>query len=78
MGAKTSTNKLFSIRQLNFSLLALHNDPIPDLQKQLAEVQMSGNAALAAEISAKLDRENHKRQQWAVSLESLVSANVAI
>ncbi|KAI0812270.1 ubiquitin carboxyl-terminal hydrolase [Irpex lacteus] len=50
---------------LNFSLLALHNDPIPDLQKQLAEVQTSGNAALAAEISAKLDRENHKRQQWA-------------
>ncbi|KAI0693013.1 hypothetical protein BC835DRAFT_1406877 [Cytidiella melzeri] len=50
---------------LNFSLLALHNDPIPGLTKQLAELQTSGNATLAAEVSAKLDRENHKREQWA-------------
>ena len=55
--------------QLNFSLLALHNDPIPSLEKQLAELHASGNASLAAEVSAKLDRENHKRQQWAVSLQ---------
>ncbi|KAI0344532.1 ubiquitin-specific protease [Trametopsis cervina] len=50
---------------LNFNLLALHNDPIPELQRQIAEFNASGNTAAAAEISAKLFRENHKRQQWA-------------
>jgi ubiquitin carboxyl-terminal hydrolase L5 len=59
--------------QLNFSLLALHNDPIPDLHKQLVELNSSDNAAMAAEVSAKLDRENHKRQQWAVSPKLLIS-----
>ena len=58
---------LIALRQLNFNLLALHNDPIPELEKQLAELQVSGNTAAAAEASAKLERENHKRQQWAVS-----------
>ncbi|THG96179.1 hypothetical protein EW026_g5608 [Hermanssonia centrifuga] len=50
---------------LDFSLLALHDDPVPSLQKHLADLQASGNQAEAAEVAAKLERENHKREQWA-------------
>ncbi|KAI0790714.1 ubiquitin carboxyl-terminal hydrolase [Abortiporus biennis] len=49
---------------LEFSLLALHEDPIPALQKSLTEVQASGNHAAAEEILIKLANENAKRERW--------------
>lgn len=51
--------------QLQFNLMALHDDPIPILQNQLTELQAAGNAIQASEVAARLERENHKRQQWA-------------
>ncbi|GJE95832.1 cysteine proteinase [Phanerochaete sordida] len=51
--------------QLQFNLLAVHDDPIPTLQTQLSEAQAAGSADLAAQLAARLERENHKRQQWA-------------
>ncbi|KAI0930645.1 hypothetical protein AcW1_003613 [Taiwanofungus camphoratus] len=52
---------------LEFSLLALHEDPLPPLQAQLAESQSAGRQSEAAELIARLSNENAKRERWAVS-----------
>ncbi|KAG5638795.1 hypothetical protein H0H81_010024 [Sphagnurus paluster] len=50
---------------LEFSLLALRDDPIPSLQTRLQEYQSSGNSAAAAEVISSISNENSKRQRWA-------------
>ncbi|KAI0321231.1 ubiquitin-specific protease [Amylostereum chailletii] len=50
---------------LEFSLLALHDDPLPALQQQLQAFQQSGNGAAAAEVAQQLANENAKRERWA-------------
>ena len=59
--------------QLEFSLLALHDDPLPLLHRQLQTLQQSGNSAAAAEIDQQLANENAKRERWAVSFDPLHS-----
>jgi ubiquitin carboxyl-terminal hydrolase L5 len=53
--------------QLEFSLLALRDDPIPVLQSQLSELQAAGRHDEVAEVIVKLTTENSKRERWAVS-----------
>ncbi|KZP12384.1 cysteine proteinase [Athelia psychrophila] len=50
---------------LEFSLLALRDDPLPALQAQLWQAQHSGDHAIASELLATLDAENTKRERWA-------------
>ncbi|KAI0259225.1 ubiquitin-specific protease [Gloeopeniophorella convolvens] len=50
---------------LEFSLLALHDDPLPELQAQLAEAQSSGDGAREAELAQRLADEHAKRERWA-------------
>ncbi|KAI0633291.1 ubiquitin-specific protease [Trametes polyzona] len=50
---------------LEFSLLAVHDDPVPRLQEQLAQLQAVGQQAEAAELVVKLANENSKRERWA-------------
>ncbi|KDQ49378.1 hypothetical protein JAAARDRAFT_42945 [Jaapia argillacea MUCL 33604] len=52
---------------LEFSLLALHDDPLPSLQSRLKVLQESGkgNDSEAAEIIVKLSTESAKRERWA-------------
>ncbi|CAL1708090.1 unnamed protein product [Somion occarium] len=50
---------------LEFSLLALHDDPLPTLQTSLSEAQASGNHAAVEEIMVRLANENSKRERWA-------------
>ncbi|OBZ67119.1 Ubiquitin carboxyl-terminal hydrolase 2 [Grifola frondosa] len=50
---------------LEFSLLALHDDPIQSLHAQLAQLQTSGLQSEAAEVIVKLANENSKRERWA-------------
>lgn len=52
--------------QLEFSLLALRDDPLPALQSQLDELQASGHQAEAAEIVVKLSTEKSKLDRWNV------------
>lgn len=55
--------------QLEFSLLALRDDPLPALHAQLTQVQASGDySMIEEEILLKIDAENSKRNQWAVSV----------
>lgn len=56
------------VPQLEFSLLAVHDDPIPRLQEQLAQLQAAGHQSEASELAVKLATENSKRERWAVSL----------
>lgn len=53
--------------QLEFSLLALRDDPLPALQVQLDASQSSGNSQAAAEILSVISNEQSKRKRWAVS-----------
>ncbi|EAU91558.1 ubiquitin-specific protease [Coprinopsis cinerea okayama7 len=50
---------------LEFSLLALHDDPLPTLQSQLQEAQTAGNSAVEADLLARISNENAKRENWA-------------
>lgn len=50
---------------LEFSLLALHEDPLPILQQHLTDAQAAGDVAAAEEILIKLSNENNKRERWA-------------
>ncbi|VDB95364.1 unnamed protein product [Peniophora sp. CBMAI 1063] len=50
---------------LEFSLLALHDDPLPLLRTQLDSAQSTGDGILAAEVSQRLEEENAKRERWA-------------
>ncbi|KAE9408613.1 ubiquitin-specific protease [Gymnopus androsaceus JB14] len=49
---------------LDFSLLALRDDPLPLMQAELAELQASGKQSEAAELVVKLESENSKRNRW--------------
>lgn len=60
------THRLY--RQLEFSLLAIHDDPLPRLQEQIAQLQAAGQQAEASELMVKLANENAKRENWAVRL----------
>ena len=53
--------------QLEFSLLALRDDPLPALQSRLQELQAAGRDGEAAEVTMKLADEQAKRERWAVS-----------
>ncbi|KAK1225290.1 hypothetical protein PQX77_011809 [Marasmius sp. AFHP31] len=50
---------------LDFSLLALRDDPLPALQAELKNLQSSGRESDAAELVVKIENENHKRERWA-------------
>lgn len=53
--------------QLEFSLLAVHDDPLPRLQEQIAQLQAAGQQAEASELVVRVANENAKRKNWAVS-----------
>ncbi|KAH9993210.1 ubiquitin-specific protease [Russula vinacea] len=50
---------------LEFSLLALHDDPFPTLETQLADAQSAGDGAREAELAQRLADEHAKRERWA-------------
>ena len=52
---------------LEFSLLALHDDPLLALQDQLADAQRTGDQSMVVELMQKISDENAKRERWAVS-----------
>lgn len=52
---------------LEFSLLALHDDPLPSLQSQLNEAHTAGNETLAINLMDRISDESSKRERWAVS-----------
>ncbi|TFK25557.1 ubiquitin-specific protease [Coprinopsis marcescibilis] len=49
---------------LEFSLLALRDDPLPSLQVQLQQAQASGNHAVESEVVSRISNENAKRERW--------------
>ncbi|KAF9268766.1 ubiquitin-specific protease [Marasmius fiardii PR-910] len=50
---------------LDFSLLALRDDPLPKMQSQLKTLQTSGKETDAAELVIKIANETSKRERWA-------------
>ncbi|KAF8348180.1 hypothetical protein F5887DRAFT_1060345 [Amanita rubescens] len=50
---------------LEFSLLALHDDPLPAYQKQIQDLQRSGDSTGVAGLMNKIADENAKRERWA-------------
>jgi len=50
---------------LEFSLLALRDDPFPTLQTELSDAQASGDGAREAELAQRLADEHSKRERWA-------------
>jgi ubiquitin carboxyl-terminal hydrolase L5 len=54
--------------QLEFSLLAVRDDPLPGLQAQLTELRSTGREAEAAEVTVQVSTEEAKRERWAVSV----------
>ncbi|KAF5386135.1 hypothetical protein D9615_002343 [Tricholomella constricta] len=55
----------YPVGALEFSLLALRDDPLPSLLTRLQEVQASGNSAATAEILSQISNEKSKQQRWA-------------
>ncbi|KAF9467330.1 ubiquitin carboxyl-terminal hydrolase [Collybia nuda] len=55
----------YPVGALDFSLLALRDDPLPILRLRLQKAQGSGNSAEAAEIMSMISNENSKRDRWA-------------
>lgn len=55
-----------SLCQLEFSLLALRDDPLPALKTQLEHLERSGNHSEASQVFVKINNENLKRERWAV------------
>ncbi|KAF9476363.1 hypothetical protein BDN70DRAFT_839385 [Pholiota conissans] len=55
----------YPIGALEFSLLALRDDPLPSLQSELERYQALGNSAILNEISSRIHNENSKRERWA-------------
>ncbi|KAF9070849.1 ubiquitin carboxyl-terminal hydrolase [Rhodocollybia butyracea] len=49
---------------LDFSLLALRDDPLPLMQSELAALQTAGKQAEAAELVYRLESETSKRNRW--------------
>lgn len=64
--------------QLEFSLLALRDDPLPALQAQISAAQQAGNHGLEDELLARLSNESSKRERWAVSGNCRLLANVYV
>lgn len=54
---------IYSICKLEFSLLALRDDPLPALKTQLEHLQQTGRQS---EVLVKISNENSKRERWAV------------
>ena len=52
---------------LEFSLLALHDDPLSALQEQLVVAQSTGDQSLVVDLMQRISDENAKRECWAVS-----------
>ncbi|KAK0226186.1 hypothetical protein IW262DRAFT_1266454 [Armillaria fumosa] len=50
---------------LEFSLLAVRDDPLPSLQSQLQQLQSAGLESEAAELVVKISTETSKRDRWA-------------
>ncbi|KAH0827325.1 hypothetical protein J3R83DRAFT_3951 [Lanmaoa asiatica] len=50
---------------LEFSLLALRDDPLPALKTQLERVQQTGNRSEASQVLVRISNENSKRERWA-------------
>ncbi|KAI0288115.1 ubiquitin-specific protease [Russula brevipes] len=50
---------------LEFSLLALHDDPLPTLQTALADAQTSGDGDRETDLAQRLADEHAKRERWA-------------
>lgn len=50
---------------LDFSLLALRDDPLPAMQSQLKSLQRAGKEADAAELVIEIANEANKRERWA-------------
>ncbi|XP_006460907.1 hypothetical protein AGABI2DRAFT_68834 [Agaricus bisporus var. bisporus H97] len=55
----------YPVGSLEFSLLALRDDPLPILQARLEQYQSSGRVTKAAETIAAISNENNKRERWA-------------
>ncbi|KAH9979089.1 hypothetical protein BGW80DRAFT_1435352 [Lactifluus volemus] len=55
----------------DFSLLALHEDPLSTLQTELAEAQSSGDDPREADLTQRLVDEHAKRDRWAYFENSL-------
>ncbi|KAF8160907.1 ubiquitin carboxyl-terminal hydrolase [Crassisporium funariophilum] len=55
----------YPVGALEFSLLALRDDPLPSLQSQLQHYQSTGNSSSAGDILTKISNENAKRERWA-------------
>lgn len=52
---------------LEFNLQALHDDPIPALEAELARLSSSNvHSAESSELVVRLSTEKEKRQRWAV------------
>ncbi|KAL4074329.1 hypothetical protein J3A83DRAFT_4235169 [Scleroderma citrinum] len=49
---------------IEFSLLAVRDDPLPAMHRQLEAARQSGQAAEAREILSKISHENSKRDRW--------------
>ncbi|KAJ4483683.1 hypothetical protein J3R30DRAFT_1817076 [Lentinula aciculospora] len=54
----------YSPEALDFSLLALRDDPLPSIQTELSDLQAAGRQAEAAELVVKLEGETSKRNRW--------------
>ncbi|KAI6157395.1 hypothetical protein BKA82DRAFT_15514 [Pisolithus tinctorius] len=50
---------------IEFSLLAVRDDPLPAMNRQLELLQQSGNDTKAAEMLLKISNETSRREQWA-------------
>ncbi|KAF8973179.1 hypothetical protein BDZ97DRAFT_1779883 [Flammula alnicola] len=55
----------YPVGALEFSLLALRDDPLPSLQSELEHYQSIGNSSMASEILSRIHSENAKRERWA-------------
>jgi ubiquitin carboxyl-terminal hydrolase L5 len=58
------------ILQLEFSLLALRDDPLPGMRRHLDALQGSSGDAELSDLMNKISNENSKRERWAVSTEN--------
>jgi len=54
--------------QLEFSLLALRDDPLPAIRARLDALQGSAGDAEISDLMNKFSNENSKRERWAVSI----------
>ncbi|KAH8994662.1 ubiquitin carboxyl-terminal hydrolase [Lactarius hatsudake] len=64
-GAIEARIATYPIGSLEFSLLALRDDPLPTLRAQLSSAQASGDGAREADLAQGLADEHAKRDRWA-------------